>query len=192
MAHISSIGAGLFSDLAISTDTVTPAILAATPASAKGLFDPLFQDATAGTGDFVRVKNVREFPSMGTPPNIVNVPVYGQKSSQQIQGQSDAPSLEMTLNLVAADWASGSVLGDMVGDGTTRAFRFALLNSEPVAAAAADEYASSLNGLGQAENSYYYWVGKIEALLVNPQLTDSNTATLTLSIQSAFFGAYTV
>jgi hypothetical protein len=31
----------------------------------------------------------------------------------------------------------------------------------------------------------------LEAFLVNPQLTDANTATLTISMQSALFGGYT-
>jgi hypothetical protein len=185
MAHISSIGAGVFSDLSIATATVTPTIKDYT---AKADFDALFDTAA----ELTRVKNVREFPSMGTPPNIVNVPVYGQKQSQQIQGQSDAPNLEITLNYVPADWASGTTLGNMVGDGLLKVFRFALLNVEPTTVLAANEYASSALGIGTVENSYYYFIGKVEALLVNPQLTDSNTATLTLSAQSAFFGAFTV
>jgi hypothetical protein len=188
MAHISSIGAGLFSDLSVCTAVLSAPQQATAAADAKATFDALMDTAA----EIVRIKNVREFPAMGTPPNIVNVPVYGQKSSQQIQGQSDAPSLEIQLNYVAADWASGSTLGTMVGDGLPKLFRFALMNAAPVSALAANEYASSALGIGTTQNSYYYWIGKIEALLVTPQLTDANTATLTLSIQSPFFGAYTV
>lgn len=188
MAHISSIGAGMFSDLSVCTAVLSAPQLATTAATAKTDFDALMDTAA----ELVRIKNVREFPAMGTPPNIVNVPVYGQKSSQQIQGQSDAPSLEIQMNYVAADWAAGSVLGNMVGDGLPKLFRFALMNSNPTTVLAANEYASSALGIGTVQNSYYYWIGKMEALLVNPQLTDANTATLTLSIQSQFFGAYTV
>jgi hypothetical protein len=188
MTHIASIGAGIFSDLSVCNAVLTAPQLATTAVTAKSVFDALMPNAAAIT----RIKNVREFPSMGTPANIVNVPVYGQKSSQQVQGQSDAPSLELTLNYVAADWATGTVLGDMVGDGKQRLFRFALLNAEPKSILPADEYGSSALGLGTAQNTYYYWIGKIEALLVNPQLTDANTATVTLTIQSAFFGSFTV
>jgi len=193
MAHISSIGAGLFSDLAIavpSTD-LTPAAIAAldTDAEFQALFaTEILSAGTKSTDTFIRVQNVREFPSMGTPPNIVNVPVYGSATSQQIQGQSDAPSIEVQLNYVPADWAAGSVLGDMVGDGVQYVFRFALLNSEPVAY---DSNSTPASGIGSVANSQYYWVGKVEALQVNPQLTDSNTATVTMSIQSDFFGAFT-
>ena len=193
MTHISSIGAGVFSDLSIAMPA-TPPTFANLDTAAE--FNDLFASeiasigGTKAPGTFVRVKNVREFPSMGTPPNIVNVPVYGSKTSQQIQGQSDAPSVELTLNYVPADWADGTLLGDSVGDGNQYVFRFSLLNAEP------DGYESdsvgSSAGMGTQDNSMYFWTGKIEALQVNPQLTDSNTATISVSIQSAFYGAYTV
>lgn len=195
MAHIASIGAGLFSDLSVYNGT-TP-ITVGTSFDSQAEFDALFatETDTPGAATFSRIKNVREFPAMGTPPNIVNVPVYGQKTTQQIQGQADSPSMEVQMNFVADQWKSGSVLGGMVGDGTLKAFRFCLLNSEPAS------YASTIAGLGTAKggsagtpacaNSYYYFIGKIEALVVNPQLTDANTATVTITVQSAFYGAYT-
>lgn len=193
MAHISSIGAGLFSDLSIAAPAAAPAFSTLDTAIE---FNALFATEIASTGGvkaantFVRVANVREFPSMGTPPNIVNVPTYGQKSSQQIQGQSDAPSLEITINYIPADWAAGTILGDMVGSGSLSVFRFSLLNAEP-SGTGDTKYASTNAGIGTVQNSIYYWIGKVEAMLVNPQLTDANTATVTMSIQSKFFGAYT-
>lgn len=199
MAHINSIGAGMYSDLSVSVpaSALTPAALAALDTAAE--FQALFAneiDSVGGTpaaNTFVRIKNVREFPAMGTPPNVVNVPVYGSATSQQIQGQADAPSMEITLNYVAADWAkeASNILGSMVGDGDQYVFRFSLLNAEPTGAGAT-KYASTAAGLGTVQNSQYYWIGKLEALQVTPQLTDANTATITLTIQSDFFGAYTV
>lgn len=199
MAHITSIGAGMYSDLAVSTP--------ATPLSASGLaaldtdaeFQALFATeietigGTKAPGTFTRIKNVREFPAMGTPPNVVNVPVYGSATSQQIQGQADAPSMEITLNFVAADWAraAGNILGNMVGDGLQYVFRFTLANSESTGTGAT-KYASTSPGLGTVQNSQYYWIGKLEALQVTPQLTDANTATITITIQSDFYGAYTI
>lgn len=193
MAHISSIGAGMFSDLSIAAASADPSFASLdTQAEFEALFATEINSSggTKATNTFVRVSNVREFPSMGTPPNIVNVPVYGQKSSQQIQGQSDAPNLEITVNYIPADWAAGTILGDIVGNGRLAVFRFALLNSEPTGNGST-KYASTVAGIGTVQNSVYYWVGKVEALLVNPQLTDANTATVTLSIQSKFYGAYT-
>ena len=199
MAHISSIGAGMYSDLAVATPStdMTAAQLAALDTATE--FQALFAneiDSIGGTkaaGTFVRIENVREFPAMGTPPNVVNVPVYGSATSQQIQGQADAPSMEITLNFVAAEWAkeASNILGSMVGDGIQRVFRFSLLNTEPTGSGAT-KFASTVGGLGTVQNSQYYWIGKVEALQVTPQLTDANTATITLTIQSDFFGAYTI
>jgi len=192
MSHINSIGAGMYSDLSVAVPLTPPSFLTLDEADFKDLFATEINSVggTPATDTYVRLKNVREFPAMGTPPNVVNVPVYGQATSQQIQGQSDAPSMEIQLNYVANEWADGTVLGDMVGDGLQYVFRFALLNSLP------DGYESDSvgggAGLGSTENSMYFWVGKTEALQVTPQLTDANTATVTITIQSEFSGAYTV
>ena len=200
MAHISSIGAGMFSDLAVavpSTD-LTIAQLAALDTAAE--FQALFateidsQGGTKASNTFCRIKNIREFPAMGTPPNVVNVPVYGSATSQQIQGQSDAPSMEITMSYIPAEWADdvANILGSMVGDGKQYVFRFTLMNSQPTGGTTATKYASTAPGLGTVQNSQYYWIGKMDALQVTPQLTDANTATVTITIQSAFFGAYTI
>lgn len=199
MAHISSIGAGMYSDLAVATPATpfTTAALGALDTAAE--FAALFASeiesvgGTKAANTFVRIKNVREFPAMGTPPNVVNVPVYGSATSQQIQGQADAPSMEITLNYVASDWAqeNTNILGSMVGDGNQYVFRFSLLNSSPTGAGAT-KFASTAAGLGTIQNSQYFWIGKLEALQVTPQLTDANTATITLTIQSDFFGAFTI
>jgi hypothetical protein len=199
MAHISSIGAGVFSDLSVATPATdfTAATLAGLDSATE--FQALFAteiDSVGGTkaaNTFTRIKNVREFPAMGTPPNVVNVPVYGSKTSQQIQGQADSPTMEITVNFVSAEWAkeSANILGSMVGDGKQYVFRFALMNSQPTGSGAT-KYASTSAGLGTVQNSQYYWVGKLEALQVNPQLTDANTATVTITVQSEFYGAYTI
>ena len=199
MTHLSSIGAGMYSDLAVATPLadMTPAAILALDSATE--FQALFAkeiESVGGVkapGAFVRIKNVREFPAMGAEPNVVNVPVFGTKSSQQILGQSDLPSLEITLNYIPSDWAKevSNILGSMVGDGKQYVFRFTLLNSEPTGSGAT-KYASTAAGIGTVPNSEYYWIGKLEALQVTPQLTDATTATITLTIQSAVYGAYTV
>ena len=195
MAQISTIGAGMFSDLSIAmpaTDITLTGYEALAEADLKDLFasEIVSQGGTKAVDTFVSVSDVREFPSVGTPPNIVNVPVYGQSTSQQIQGQADSPSMEIQLNFVAAEWADGSLLGDAVGDGVGYVFRFALMNAAPTNLLS--DAIGGAAGMGSVENSMYFWYGKIEALLVNPQLTDSNSATVTLSVQSDFLGAFTV
>jgi hypothetical protein len=200
MAHISSIGAGLYTDLAVGVKTGdgtwTSAELAAFNSSATWLNittgpfcgSEVAANGTvaAAVGQFVRIQNVREFPSIGTPANIVQVAQYGSKTSRQVQGQADAPTIEITLNYVPNDWSSTSVLGKKVADGNQYPIRFALLNAQPTA------YGSLVAGLGTKENSQWFWVGKLESLLINPQLTDANTATLTISVQSDFYGSYTI
>jgi hypothetical protein len=196
MAHINSIGAGMFSDLSVAMPTSPPAFV---DLDSSAEFQALFATEIASVGGtkaantFVRIKNVREFPAIGTPPNVVNVPTYGQSSSQQIQGQSDSPSMEITLNFVPSEWAKevGNLLGNAVGDGNQYVFRFTLMNSNPTGSGAT-KYASTGGGVGTVQNSQYFFVGKIDALQVNPQLADANTATVTMTIQSAFYGAYTV
>ena len=177
MAHITSIGAGIYSALAVNTTPITDVTSADTAAELEALF--------ASAGAFSEIKNVREFPQIGTPANIVNVPVYGQKTSSQIQGQADAPTLEMTINYVPSEWASGSTLGDLVGDSSVYAFQFSLLNTKP------DALTADAAGLGAVANSNFYFLGKVEALLVSPQLTDANQATLTLSLIGEFVGPTT-
>lgn len=196
MAHILSVGAAMFTDLAVATGTAT-ANVASSPQPATfdaAGFQALFATETSGVGAFTRVRNIRDFPSIGTPANIVNVPVYGSRITQTIQGQADAPSLEVTVNYIPNDWtkgATGTALGNMVGDGSSRAWRFTLLQVDSVGATLATKYASIALGLGTVSNSQYFWMGKLESLLVNPNLTDAATATLAFSLQSDFYGAYT-
>ncbi len=198
MAHITSIGASIFSDLSIAAPATELSSAAIVALDTAAEFQALFATEIAAIGGtkaantFVRVNNVREFPGIGTPSNIVNVPNYGSKVSRQVQGQADPNSLEITLNYVSEDWARDgtSLLGSMVGDGVVRVFRFALLPVEPTGTGAT-KYASAAPGLGTVPNSQWYWAGKIEALVVNPQLTDAVTATLTLTAQTDFFGPYT-
>lgn len=180
MAHITSIGAGIYSAMCVNTTEITDLT------TVDSLSELVAKFSSASS--FTEIKNVREFPQIGTPANIVNVPVYGQKTSSQIQGQSDSPNLEVTLNFVPSDWAPGTALGDLVGNGKVYAFQFSMLNAKP----AGLNTTAGASGLGSVNNSNFYFVGKIEALLVSPQLTDANQATLTLSSQGGFFGPATV
>ena len=190
MSFITSIGASIFSDLSIYNGTTTDFSSTDTQAEFEALFTT--EDATPGATTFQRLKNIREYPPMGVPPNVVNVPVYGQKSSQQIQAQSDAPSMEIQLNYVASEWAPvAGKIGAMVDDGLQHVFRFTLLNSEPTGTGNS-KYASTVGGIGTRENACFYWIGKLDALMVNPSLSDATTATLTITVQSKFYGAFTI
>lgn len=172
MAHISSLGAGIFSYLDIYSGTIADTVDTASEYAA------LF--VSANSSDIERLPSVREFPSIGTPANIVNVPVYGQSTSSQVQGQADAPSLEVTVNYVPEDMTT---FHNMIGDEV--AFRFMMCD-------AATSLTDSLGSTLATNNTEFYFKGKIEAILVNPQLTDATTATVTLSAQSDFFGPATI
>lgn len=175
MAHITSLSSGIFSYL--DFHHVTPASSVNTASHYAGLF------VTANASNIKRIPSVREFPSIGTPANIVNVPVYGQNTSSQVQGQSDAPSLEVTVNYVPNDMTDFHGL-----IGTQGAFRF-MLSEQSCGLAASLATASTALTYGNTE---FYFTGKIEAILVNPALTDATTATVTLSTQSDFFGPATL
>jgi len=183
MAHISSLGAGVYTYLDLFKGTLG-AYVTAGEAAAE------FVGTVPGTADadHVRMPSVREFPSVGTPANIVNVPVFGQATSSQVQGQADAPSLEVTVNYVADDMAT--TIHPLIGQQAL--FRFMMVNKAITADEAAEDSAGWTSWAGTGgENTCFYFVGKIEAILVNPSLTDATTATVTLSAQSDFLGPQT-
>jgi hypothetical protein len=167
---------------------------------------------TATSPKYIRIRHIKEFPTIGTPANIVKVPNYGKKNSIQIQGQADAPTMELTLNYIPALWADGNVYSGTdalnyktfakVGDGRVYIFRFTLLDAKPEgydAEVDASNDQDSITGdgatiapFGTIENTSYYFLGKMEALEVTPSLTDAITAKLTIAVQSEVYGAFTV
>jgi hypothetical protein len=177
MALHTTIGAGTFSALAVSKDPV-PSTLPANAAGWQALF--------AEVSDFDEIENIREMPPFGTPANIVKVPQYGVAQSLSIGAQPDAPDLELTLNYISSKWEPTDPLMAALLAKTPKVFQFSLLYAKPGSLAAA------AGGLGTVPNSSIYFVGKLESLLVNPSLSDANTATLALSLQSDFYGPYTI
>lgn len=191
MAFQTSISAGHFSALAISTADV-PAQLNET--SLKAAF------ATAA--DFVRVPDIRDMPQFGDPANVVNVPVYGQATTLSINAQADAPSMELTVNYIPGTWAptpaggafaTTKKLGDAIGDGISKVFQVAFLSSKQ-ANLHTGTPTPNVGGTAAAPvaNALMYFVGKIESLLVTPARDDAMTATIALTQQSATYGPYTV
>jgi len=282
MSTLTSIGAALFTDLSVYTGISvyngfgpSAEAVATMPSTldsnATTGFPFLFKASSTTVIPYAKIKNVREFPAVGTPANIVNVPVFGQKIGQSIGGQADAPTLELTINYIGSDWdavpstntqiavitslvataaqtlpatnsailvgmyvsgvgvvvgttvlaisgtsltlsaapSAGSnitlsfsslyaedTLGNMVGDGITRVWRFTLMNSDVTSAApiapALAKYDSLAGGLGTTGNAQYYFKGRMESLLVTPSLTDATTAKISISLQSPFYGAYSI
>jgi hypothetical protein len=175
MAHISSMTSGMFSYLDVYSGNVT----AIDGDSVAADYAALFSGATVGT-DLFRMPSVREFPAIGSAANVINVPVFGQRQSAQVAGQSDAPTMDVTINYVPADMTDIESLIDQ-----EVAFRFMLAASEVTEA------------IGNAatiavDNTEWYWIGKIAAVQVTPSLTDSNTAVVNITVSLDFVGAATV
>lgn len=175
MAHPTSISASQYSSLCVSSAAV-PA-LPIDEATYKGLF--------ADSANFDVIGNVREMPEFGSEPNIVKVPVYGQKTTSSIGAQSDSPDLNLTVNLVPGDWADGATLGDYIGDGIAKVWQFALLPAQ------APNFETTTTGLGSVPNTLIYFVGKVESFKLGPSLTDATQGMIALSIQGDFSPLYT-
>lgn len=199
MAHISNLGAALFTSLSVAVPSTPMTRTQIQALNEAAEFNPLFakeidsQGGVRGVGTFVQIKNIREFPAIGTAANIVKVPEYGSKTSKQIQGQSDITNMEIKLNYIPADWAkeATNILGSIVGDGNLYVFRETFMNVDSTGSGDT-KLASTAAGIGTQENSSYFFVGKLEAIQVTPSLTDTTQATLTLTIQSETYGAFTV
>lgn len=162
MALISNIGAGIFTKLKYKADS----------SYTLPTTDAEHQAFIAGGGDFAsntEVTNIREFPSFGKPANIVNVPNYGQSVSGQIQGQSDAPTLEFTLNYVPS---VHNPLQALVQDGLTYVFQLDVKNAST------------------GDNAAFYVKGQVASFEVSPNLTDSNQATLTIATSTDYTGPF--
>jgi hypothetical protein len=211
MAHLTSIAAAMFTDLSAAVTSCSGGVagvsaIPATPSAAN--FNALFVTATS-IPTYLTIGNARSFPAVGAPANIVNVPVFGQRTSQTVGGQADAPSLEVTVNYIPNEWQKGtsastfvnntrSVVGteygNMIGDGKARVWRMVLMAAQISITQTAS--LSNLDGvagaIGTVANSQFYWLGKLESLLVTPSLTDATTATLAYSVQSDFYGPFTI
>jgi hypothetical protein len=195
MAFPTSISAAQFSALCVSRVAIpTTKTFAEFQKNFNGLTTPAL-------GNYVEIANIRDMPAFGTPANIVKVPVYGQAQTQSIGAQSDAPDLELTINFIPSPWqktgaafantsatvAGTGTLGDAVGDGVSKLFQVALMTSKPNAG-----LNTTVGGIGTVPNALIYFEGKIESLLVTPARDDAMTATVALSIQSDFYGPFTI
>jgi len=186
MAHITSIGASKFTTLDYVPNTLNNADSALADLHALFASNSATILATDAATDEVleaavkHVGNVREFPSLGTPANIVNVPVYGQSTSSQVSGQSDAPSLDFALNYVPADHAE---LDTLRKSATRLCFRVRIADAD---------LTTDANGVILADNADkfadFYFFGTIASFEVTPGLTDALQASMTLTIAGEFVG----
>ena len=183
MAHITALTATKFARLDIFRGTNTP-IDDYTDTELQDLFED--SDGAAKTGNalsnLTAVTNIREFPSVGTPANITNVPVYGESISSSVGAQADAPTLEFTINYVPNDHQRIESLRE---NATVVIFRIRMTDSAVVG--------ENINyGLGNHSLQFndVYFRGRIESFEVTPSLSDAMQASFTCSISGAFRGFY--
>ena len=195
MAHIVSIGAGIYSRLLVET---VPTRSDANPRTGSGLANTeafsrtadykggfVTADSPGGTvakaaGGFTWIPNMREAPSFGVPPSLVNVPNFGSATSKQVQGQADPTNIELAINYVPQEWVRDR-LGQFVNDGEDHLMAIVLLNSAPPA-----DFVLTSASVGNVPNSFVYFVGSIAAIQFTPNLADSNQGTVTIALKSEF------
>jgi hypothetical protein len=183
MAHINNIGASIYTRIDYVPGSISTADRATTT-NLSGKFESvLAADDTIATvaAGVVAIEGIREFPSLGTPSNIVNVPQYGQSISSQIQGQADAPSLEFTFNYIPTEHFA---LDTLRKAGTNLVFRVRLSNTEDggVQATPAADAATEYEDI--------YFQGTIASFEIVPALTDATQANLALTIDGDFEGPF--
>ena len=192
MTQLSKISAGKFTSLDFIPSTSTATALAdVSDIMVSDTNQKLVTLSTAGVPvreelepGVKHVGNVREFPSVGTPANVVNVPVYGQSTSSQVAGQSDAPSLEFSLNYVASEHAALDALRKA---GTRLLFRVRMTDSSNLAPASAPNLGVPTAYVDD-EFSDFYFFGTIASFEITTNLTDSIQASISLTVEGDFVG----
>ena len=196
MPNITSIGAGMYTSLAYiklpvvegnASDPTVDVGKGDTPAEWTAYFE------TIGTpwvvGDDARAfGRIREFPNLGVPANVVNVPQYGQAVSSQITGQSDAPSMDFTFNYVPEEHGE---IATMRESGDTYLFRVRLANAKQVVDAKDGVNLPLIDDDGDIrEFSDFYFFGSVASFEVVPNLTDSNQLNVTLTVDGGMSGPH--
>ena len=181
MAHIDTITAVRFTSLALSQTTIPTATARAAALNANAEA-ALFRTSFAVPANVTEVGQVREFPNLGTPANIVNVPNYGASISSQVGGQADAPDLTFTLNYIPNE-AGHRMLNTIRQDATPVAFR-ARLTDAVIAPA------DLTKGVPDSDVRFddLYWTGRIVSFEIVPALNDSMQANVAVTIEGDFVG----
>jgi len=208
MPNISSIGAGIYTSLAFIDLPVTDGASVSGTSVGRGaaVSDWAGEFETRGSvpasaetkvpwtagSDAKAFGRIREFPNLGIPANVVNVPQYGQGASSQIAGQSDAPSLDFTFNYIPTEHAFISAMREA---GENRLFRIRLSNAtqdvDTNQIALPYEYTQADNtGTDMREFSDFYLFGSVASFEIVPNLTDSNQLNVTLTIDGEMKGPH--
>lgn len=176
MAHIDTLQAGIYSSLAYLP---TNYALSAVDTAAE-------QIALFAATEPTRISNIREFPEFSTKPaNVVNVPVFGQATSAQVNAQADQSTFELTINYIPADHAA---LAALAGNGSLYVFQIALCDKNPTSL---KQIATTGIASGSTKNTVFNFAAQIVSFTVVPSLSDSLTAKISLALATEVFGPAT-
>ena len=196
MPNITSIGAGMYTSLAYVDLPVVEGSGSANTTIGQGdtvtEWAPEFETGDAANGFTAataarNIGRIREFPNLGIPANIVNVPQYGQAVSSQIAGQSDAPSMDFTFNYVPTEH---SFIDAMRQGGEQYLFRVRLANAKQDVTDSGVNVPSVDSDGNVTEASDFFFFGSVASFEIVPNLTDSNQLNVTLTIDGEMQGPY--
>jgi len=194
MPNITSIGAGMYTSLAYVDLPVVEGSGSANTTIGQGdtvtEWAPEFETGDAANGFTAataarNIGRIREFPNLGIPANIVNVPQYGQAVSSQIAGQSDAPSMDFTFNYVPEEHA---FIEDMRAGGELYLFRVRLANARQDTDVNKNNLPAVDDDGNVVEASDFYFFGKVASFEIVPNLTDSNQLNVSMTIDGEMVG----
>jgi len=194
MPNITSIGAGMYTSLAYVDLPVVEGSGSANTTIGQGdtvtEWAPEFETGDAANGFTAataarNIGRIREFPNLGIPANIVNVPQYGQAVSSQIAGQSDAPSMDFTFNYVPEEHA---FIEDMRAGGELYLFRVRLANAKQDTDVNKNNLPAVDDDGNVVEASDFYFFGKVASFEIVPNLTDSNQLNVSMTIDGEMVG----
>ena len=194
MPNITSIGAGMYTSLAYVDLPVVEGSGSANTTIGQGdtvtEWAPEFETGDAANGFTAataarNIGRIREFPNLGIPANIVNVPQYGQAVSSQIAGQSDAPSMDFTFNYVPHEHA---FIEEMRAGGELYLFRVRLANAKQDTDVDKNNLPTVDDDGNVVEASDFYFFGKVASFEIVPNLTDSNQLNVSMTIDGEMVG----
>jgi len=194
MPNITSIGAGMYTSLAYVDLPCVEGAGSAGVSIGKGdtptEWIPEFETGTGlaftATDNARNIGRIREFPNLGIPANIVNVPQYGQAVSSQIAGQSDAPSMDFTFNYVPEEHA---FIEDMLRGGAVYLFRVRLANAKQLTDVDKNNLPTpNEDNTALVEASDFFFFGKVASFEIVPNLTDSNQLNVSMTIDGEMKG----
>lgn len=180
MPALSVLSAGVYSDVAVCINQdLTP--------DKDRLTEERCLIAFSNPNNFIRISEIFKIFDVGNSVTVTSVPSYGQWMSQQVAVQGGDSALELEINYIPSLWKEGSILKTWIGSEVPQLIRVAILDSRPNGYASAPE---SMGGLGDTQNSQYFFLGNLTGLRVLAKTQSANTGILNIIRKSDMYGPY--